>query len=71
MSNIIPKTSGGQASPDKTKNTAIGDKGDIINKFKVPTNQNGQDLEMALPDDSDSSKFSSEENKDKQDQGGN
>jgi len=36
---------------------AIGEKGDIINKYKVPVNQTNQDLEMALPDDSDSSKF--------------
>lgn len=66
ISNIIPKN-GTQSSKGK----AIGEKGDIINKFKAPTNQNGQDLEMALPDDSDSSKFSSEDHKEKQDQGGN
>jgi hypothetical protein len=69
ISNIIPKNGSGTA--DKTKSSAIGEKGDIINKFKVPTNQNGQDLDMALPDDSDSSRFSSEDNKDKHDQGGN
>lgn len=52
-------------SPAQTKNFSIGEKGDIISKFKVPVNQNNNDLEMALPSGSDSSKFSSdEENKD-------
>lgn len=73
MSHIIPKQVD-QEKDTNGQNFNLGEKGDIINKFKVPLNQNNQDLEMALPQDSDSSKFSSDDEKkddDKKDQGGN
>lgn len=46
---------------DKLENIAIGEDGDILSKYKIPVHQN-IDPNLALPEDSDSSRFSSDDN---------
>lgn len=51
-----------QSEQAKKEDNSItfGQKGDILSKYKIPVNKKGIDPTLELPDDSDSSKFSSD-----------
>lgn len=46
---------------DEKQDISVGERGDILSKYKIPVQQN-IDPALALPEDSDSSHFSSDEN---------
>jgi len=48
------------ASGNANKNILIGEKGDILAKYRIPVKQTNIDYDMQLPEVSDSSKFSSD-----------
>lgn len=52
-----------QAQSD-TKNILIGESGDILARYRIPIENNHVDYALQLPEDSDSSNFSSDENED-------
>ena len=46
---------------DQQNNILIGENGDILARYRIPVEKNQVDFALQLPDDSDSSNFSSEE----------
>jgi len=44
----------------KQKNIVVGEQGDILARYRIPVENKRIDYTLQLPDDSDSSKFSSE-----------
>jgi len=45
----------------QSKNILIGEQGDILARYRIPVQNNNIDYNLQLPEDSDSSKFSSDE----------
>ena len=50
-----------EVATDQQNNILIGENGDILARYRIPVEKNQVDFAMQLPDDSDSSNFSSEE----------
>ena len=59
-----PKAKGGPQS----KNILIGEQGDILARYRIPIENKNVDYDLQLPEDSDSSNFSSDENGGKKDE---
>ena len=47
----------------ESKNILIGEAGDILARYRIPAENNKVDYNLQLPEDSDSSNFSSENEK--------
>jgi hypothetical protein len=49
--------------PHEGKNILIGEAGDILARYRIPAENNKVDYNLQLPEDSDSSNFSSDNEK--------
>ena len=58
----VSKASAKDQVAGATKNILIGESGDILARYRIPVENNHVDYALQLPEDSDSSNFSSEEN---------
>lgn len=47
----------------ESKNILIGEAGDILARYRIPAENNNVDYNLQLPEDSDSSNFSSDKEK--------
>ena len=57
-----------KAGGPQSKNILVGEQGDILARYRIPIENKNVDYDLQLPEDSDSSNFSSDENGEKKDE---
>lgn len=57
-----PGSDAGSRTGQKGKSILIGERGDVLAKFRIPIENNHVDYALQLPEGDDSSNFSSDEN---------